>query len=285
MDIMDAIVKHKMFGKGQVVDFQGRYITVKFSDGIQRKFVYPDSFSSFLVADDLIIQKAIEKELNEQEAKIAEEIKKIEQNRIKEDEVQPQFSEDKNKRNSIDTQIRNINNKKGEKEEDNKPSIYLVFQGDTFTKECNGGYIWAPVINAAGNRQHHWERMLYVRKGDIILHGCDGKIAAISIAKGSCYDCIQPPELVVENLWDKAGRKVDCNYTVIRNPIATKNYKDKILEYKSSKYYPFNRDGEGNQGYLYDLNRELAKLFIEETIKANPEISSVSYIADFLSKI
>ena len=89
--------------------------------------------------------------------------------------------------------------------------VFFVFQGNTFDKECKGGYIWAPVSDRAGNKPHHWERLLDVRQGDIILHGCDGYIKAVSVAKTACYDCNQPAELAVEELWDREGRKVDCD--------------------------------------------------------------------------
>lgn len=94
--------------------------------------------------------------------------------------------------------------------------IFFVFQGNTFDKEFNGGYIWAPISNKAGNKFHHWEKLLDVRAGDIILHGCDGYIKAISIAKTSCFDCVQPEELVVEDLWDREGRKVECDYVKLK---------------------------------------------------------------------
>ena len=55
-----------------------------------------------------------------------------------------------------------------------KRMIFFVFQGNTFDKEFNGGYIWAPISNKAGNKFHHWKKLLDVRAGDIILHGCDG---------------------------------------------------------------------------------------------------------------
>ncbi len=31
-----------------------------------------------------------------------------------------------------------------------KRMIFFVFQGNTFDKEFNGGYIWAPISNKAG---------------------------------------------------------------------------------------------------------------------------------------
>ena len=44
-------VNHKAFGKGSVVDLNGKYITVKF-DSCPKIFVYPDVFENFLTLAD-----------------------------------------------------------------------------------------------------------------------------------------------------------------------------------------------------------------------------------------
>ena len=44
-------VNHKSFGRGVVVSYQGKYMTVKF-DSVQKIFVYPDAFENFLTLED-----------------------------------------------------------------------------------------------------------------------------------------------------------------------------------------------------------------------------------------
>lgn len=51
-------VNHKAFGKGIVVSYQGKYITVKF-DKAQKTFVYPDAFESFLTLADGTVSEEI----------------------------------------------------------------------------------------------------------------------------------------------------------------------------------------------------------------------------------
>ena len=51
-------VNHKTFGKGTVVASQGKYITVKF-DKVQKIFVYPDAFESFLTLGDGTLSEEI----------------------------------------------------------------------------------------------------------------------------------------------------------------------------------------------------------------------------------
>ena len=44
-------VKHKSFGIGQVVGYDGKYMTVKF-EAAQKVFVYPDAFEKYLTLAD-----------------------------------------------------------------------------------------------------------------------------------------------------------------------------------------------------------------------------------------
>ena len=104
------------------------------------------------------------------------------------------------------------------------------------------------------------------------------------LQKTSCFDCVQPEELVVEDLWDREGRKVECDYVKIENPIKTSDFKDDIIRFCQVKYSPFDKDGNGNMGYLFDINRELAKIFIRATVNKNNYLNSIDYINDFLNE-
>ena len=159
---------------------------------------------------------------------------------------------------------------------------FYVFQGNTFDRESKGGYLWAPLCSKDGGTPHHWTRMLDVQKGDIILHGCSAQVQAVSIARDKCYDCIQPSELRTEELWEPAGRRIDCEYLVLDRPIRTADYVDDILRLCNVKYAPFDKDGNGNMGYLYEINRELARIFLRGIVKANPQLANVDYISELL---
>ena len=165
-----------------------------------------------------------------------------------------------------------------------KRMIFWVFQGKSFDREFRGGYIWAPISNQAGMNPHHWTRLIDVRKGDIILHGCDGMLKAISVAKGSCFECKRPRELEVEDLWDADGRMVECDYVSVMNPIKTATFVSDIIRLCQAKYSPFDKDGNGNMGYLFEINRELAKIFVAETVRKNRYLSAIEYITELLAE-
>ena len=162
-------------------------------------------------------------------------------------------------------------------------SIYPVFQSKTYNEESAGQFIWAPKFNKNGKTMHYWGRLLCVREGDVIFHCSNGYIRAISKANGACQDSARPDSNTNDwTEWEKDGRRIDCSYHMLRSPLEYGAYKKKIQEYCNKKYAPFNRNGGGNQGYLFELNRDLALFFIQEVANKNPEILNLDYLKPIL---
>lgn len=267
MNIINQKVLHKAFGQGIVIEQSNDRIRVQFSSKTTA-FKYPDVFHSFISAVDPAVQQSILDEEAEilRQTKEAEEAKRKAEKQKAAEEIQNRASAEMPFRIS------------------GKPMTYFVFQGSSYDRESKGGYIWAPCKTKDGKHLHHWDRMLEVRTGDVILHGVNGYVQAISTAKGECYDCIQPIELRQEDAWELDGRKIDCDYAYINMPIKTAAYSDAIIKFSPSKYSPFKSDGSGgNMGYLYDLNYDLAKFFIRESVKRNTYLAELDFIRPFLS--
>ena len=286
MELVGLRIKHNTLGPGVITkkdDTQyGTYITVEFAAKTS-KFEYPNAFERFIQAEDAAMQQKIIDGINE--AKASEERNRMAEEAARKAEEERKAAEEAARRAEISRNTsRNLRPVVRTQRIDGKRMIFFVFQGNTFGKEYQGGYIWAPVSNKAGSSPHHWTRLLDVRKGDIILHGCDGYVQAISVARDACYDCPQPVELTVEDLWERDGRRVDCDYTYINNPVKTADFISDILRLSRVKYSPFNRDGNGNMGYLFEINRELAHVFVEASVRRNPYLSAVEYIAEFLAE-
>lgn len=276
MNLVGQKVSHKSFGAGVIIEVYDKYLGIDFFGSI-KKIQYPESFATHMIADDSEIQKAMIS-MNEEKIAIAEEEKKKAER--EKQKAQAQLASTTKLNNHAIKNPSSIISKRDE----SRKMFFLVFQGSTFGKEYKGRYIWAPCFNKAGQRMHHWDRLLDVRAGDVILHSSDGFISAISVAKNRCYDCEQPAELRTEALWERKGRRVDCDYVLINNPILLSDYKSQIIEKSSAKYSPFNCNGTGNQGYLFELNTDLAKLFVEESIKANRSLAAVDFIKKFIEE-
>ena len=276
-------VIHATLGEGTIIEHTGDYVIVEFPTKTC-KFRYPSAFENFLTTKkpevqqqimDLILaarkaeEEAAAKAAAEEAARRAE---AAERERLaREAAVQQRANRVRNHADSHhqDERIQRVGDER---------MIFFVFQGNTFDREYAGGYLWAPIENSTPTPPHHWTRLLDVREGDIILHGCNGYVQAISIAKGPCYPCLQPKELATEGLWDLQGRKVDCEYTYINNPIKTSDFIPDIIRLSTAKYSPFDRNGSGNMGYLYVINPDLAKIFVQESVKLNPSLASIPYI-------
>ena len=286
MQIVGKKVVHKTLGPGEVIEQTEDRIIVRCSFK-EIKLEYPDSFNGFLKAEDPELQAALLDEISQKEERKVK--LRAEEELRKKEEAEREAEE----RRMMDEQARSALGKRPplpekkrvmQKRIPGRRLTFFVFQGGTFDQEYDGGYIWAPTYNKAGHRCHYWDRLQDVRPGDVIFHGCDGSIRAISTAHKACpYP--QPEEIRFSETWDNEGLRVDCDYILIDKPVKTALLRNDILRLCSGiKYAPFDRDGNGNLGYLYELNRELACIFLKEIIKENPLIGDLDYVREILAE-
>lgn len=281
MNMEGLLIKHKTLGTGTVTKFDGKFLTVAFANK-DSAFQYPTAFTSFIQAADPTVQAVILQEI--EDAKAAAIAQKQAAEEAKCAEIEKQIAEVNAKK--VTTKLTSTPKKVASKQAriDGKAMTFFVFQNSTFDREYQGGYLWAPVTNKTGDSFHHWDRLLVVRPGDIILHGYNGYVQAVSVARAACYDCVQPKELRTEDSWDLEGRRVDSDYIMLQHPIKTSDHIDDIIRLCNTKYAPFNKYGTGNQGYLFEINREMAKIFLSAAVTANPYLKGSQAILDLLSE-
>lgn len=281
MKMEGLLVNHKTLGTGTVTKFDGKYLTVTFAQKVST-FQYPTAFTTFIQAADPADHSAILLEI--EEAKAAAAAQKAAAEEAKRAELERKLAEENTKKPATKS---TATPKKAAPKQDRiagKPMPFFVFQNSTFDRECQGGYLWAPVTNKTGDTFHHWDRLLDVHPGDIILHGYNGYVQAVSIARAACYNCLQPKELRTEDSWDLDGRRVDSDYVMLQHPIKTADYVDDIVRLCNTKYAPFNKNGTGNQGYLFEINRDMAKIFLRAAVAANPTLMGNKTVAYFLAE-
>lgn len=276
MNLIGSKVKHKRYGTGVIVEHSAHMITVEFL-GKSSKFQYPEAFEKFLIFENCELQNSVEANLENRKTKKQETISNL----IYIERAQNDIRSKSIKNVSIENKP-SIKLEQGKKRTIGRPMIFLVFQGGTYEQELSGQFIWAPKYTKSGRTCHHWDRLLEVRKDDIILHCADGYIKAISKAIGSCIDAPRPFLLSKEQEWENDGRLVECDYTVLRRPVKHGNYKDVLREYSGVKYAPFDKDGNGNMGYLYDLPTGLSRFFLRELINENKELLNLQYIRELV---
>lgn len=281
MNLIGKVMRHKVFGSGPVVQQDEQSLSVDFPSGSKKLIYDRNTFTKFLTAEDSELQEAVLQEF--EDIKRAQEQKRMEEELAKQKELEEQAAVAAAKKWSGGKSSAKKAAVKHERIPGKRMTFY-VFQGGTFDRESRGGYLWAPVSSKDGSVPHHWERLLDVRKGDIILHGCNAQVQAVSVARDQCYDCRQPDELQPEELWEHEGRRIDCEYIVLDEPVKTASLREDIIRLCNVKYAPFDKDGNGNMGYLYELNRELAQIFLRGIVKCNPELASVDYIVELLTE-
>lgn len=260
-------VYHKKFGEGLITNQTVDSILVSFSHE-NKRFVYPDAFKDFLVAEQLLLNEAINCEIAEKEEKEALLAQKQEQkNRemnLKNSTAKMSTSEPRN--------ARTLSHQKGPQGQ----QYYFVFQNKSFDAEQRGSFLWAPKSNYNGRSVSHWKLMQDVKAGDVIFHSFNKNIVAISIAISNCYSSGQPDNLKQEHLWEDEGWRVDSRYTLIRYPVVTSDYMTTILELQPEQYAPFNVLGRGNTGYLFASNYALSKFLFDILLASNPFLNEIA---------
>jgi len=60
MNLIGEVVKHKAFGVGKITEFSNNYVTIVFDNGnLEKKFVYPVAFESFLKLENESLQHKV----------------------------------------------------------------------------------------------------------------------------------------------------------------------------------------------------------------------------------
>ena len=161
-------------------------------------------------------------------------------------------------------------------------NTFFCFQGKQYENEVEGGYIFA----GANHNIPHWDRLREVKVGDVIFHCYRQYIVALSIVTRECRIEKRPIEhYLATDIPDMEGYMVKMKYVKLQRPLAVFRYKSEIIQIQgdhTGKGYPFNKNGEGNQGYLFNLNKKLAKFFTEKIVKYNPFMGEKDYVQDLL---
>jgi putative restriction endonuclease len=149
-------------------------------------------------------------------------------------------------------------------------NYYWVNQGKTYKEEKSGAYLWAPVKNAQGNTFFHWENMLKLAVNDIVFNYRKGALVGYCVISSKSYFAPQPEEFTVDVEWEHEGHMADAVYYVFDDPLVLEEVYHKIEHVLPGKYSPINATKKeerlqikANQGYLYQINSEVAKLLCE----------------------
>ena len=143
---------------------------------------------------------------------------------------------------------------------------WWVNQNKTYTQESEGGYLWSPKTKNNGSRNHFYDTMTEVSKGDVIFSFSGTYIKAIAVADGLHRSMGKPNEFGASGAtWQQAdGWYLPATYTPLINPIRPQDHMSRLQPVLPDKYSPIQVSGRGNQGvYLAAVPAPMAEVLIE----------------------
>ncbi len=263
--LINKTVNHRDLGEGIIIKAEesniGIAITVEFTNSNETKrFGFPIALGKAIAADDEL--QAIADDI----AKAKEEaLKKIEEERIASEEKELIEKSRKAVRDA-EEKMKNINWNTVFTRKNFR--IFKVHQGKTFEAEYQGEYVWAPTSG-----YYHHEKMTEIHTGDIIFHYAEGALIAISEAVSDCMNYPQPYALF-GNGWGNVGYRVNVRYQLLAKRIPLEHYRDYIANHKANSYSSFDINGGACQGYMFDLEFDIAK-FLKAEILKTPQSAGV----------
>ncbi|XKF16606.1 AAA family ATPase [Halomonas sp. BLK-85] len=158
-------------------------------------------------------------------------------------------------------------------EQQHEPRIWYVMQGKTFNPLQGLAYLWAPLEGKSGRVFNHWKAVGDLRPGDFVVHHAAGEVQAISLAESMPFVTPQPDD--VDNEWRGDGNRVDLKVLVRLEPPVTlyaiRQKQAPLQKALADVRGPFNRDGTGNQGYLFEFTWEALAILLDGHSVALPE--------------
>ena len=145
---------------------------------------------------------------------------------------------------------------------ENRPNFFYVFQNLSYMKELSAECLFCP--HSPDNHTYpFWESIGDVRKGDVIFHEFKGSVVAISEAQSEARNANKPYDL------DKpeAGRVLNTLYVVLQNQVEPISLKEELASAQPEKLGPFDKNGKGKEGYLFNFNDECSKIIINGILK------------------
>jgi hypothetical protein len=143
-----------------------------------------------------------------------------------------------------------------------KGNFWWVNQGHTYQQERIGNFVWAPAQNDQGQEFFHWTNVSKIQTGDLIFHYANGAIRSVSIAKSRGYESRRPNELP-SKMWQSEGWRADLSYIDLTEPIELGQVSKELSSLQIDKS-PLNSVGGVNQGYLYKLTEDAAKVIANQ---------------------
>jgi hypothetical protein len=102
-----------------------------------------------------------------------------------------------------------------------------------------------------------------LRPGDVVFSYVGRNLIAVSVVRSQPFQSSRPAEFKAEELWEREGQRVDVQYTDIGPPLSIPSVISQLAPLMPPRYGPLDRNGDGNQGYLFRLPPQAARLLLD----------------------
>jgi hypothetical protein len=147
-----------------------------------------------------------------------------------------------------------------------KPQFWWVFQNQDFDEEHDGGFLWTRHVGADGRRRQHWDNLELIKPGDLIFSFYRQAIVAVAVARSHARPDARkrgnPPQMM-------DGRLLEVEYHDLIKPFAKSRFIEAFMTLLPERHSPFNKDGNGVQGYLFALPEEAGRFLLDQTRMAS----------------
>ncbi len=157
-------------------------------------------------------------------------------------------------------------------------AVWYVFQGLNFALEEQGGFLWAPAAGPTGARVPHWANVGRVRAGDVIYSARRKVIAHVLVAQADAGPAHRPPPPYPQ----VAGQSNDGNlvrvsfFELSRPYLSHGKIAAECLDLFSGPGRPLDVNGDGRQGYLFELDESAADYLRRVTWRGQSEAISAA---------
>ena len=144
-------------------------------------------------------------------------------------------------------------------------AYWWVNNGQTYTHEIGGNYLWSPIERSDGVRNEFYDNMKRVRAGDVVFAFAGGDIKAIGVCSAPVVLAPKPGEFgAAGTAWGTEGWRLKVDFTRLSAPLSPKDHMDILAPTLPEKYSPIRPDGKGNQGaYLAAVPVVMANAVID----------------------
>ena len=138
-------------------------------------------------------------------------------------------------------------------------AYWWVNQKQSYRQDRAGGFMWAPLGDAAGHALGPWEAMALVERGDIVFHYADGAVRAVSRVTHRA-EIMPRPDDPPDNR-GRDGRLVRVAMTDLMPPIplAALPLEDRLTQLGG----PFNVKGGVKRAYLFAISEPFGSALLE----------------------